>query len=115
MPRVATAPELEAAIRDFVERLRHGIRVEAVLLYGSYANGHPHDWSDIDVAVISSDFEGVRMPQRLKTLARLMGGADPRLMSLAFSSSEYRRLPPASFLREIVRTGRVVYEAPSEE
>ena len=23
-----------------------------VMMFGSYANGHPHEWSDIDVAVI---------------------------------------------------------------
>jgi predicted nucleotidyltransferase len=115
MPRVATTSELDDVIRDFVDRLRHEIRVEAVLLYGSYAYGHPHEWSDIDVAVISPDFEGVRMPQRLKTVARLMAGADPRLMALAFSSSEYHHPPAASFLPEILRTGKVLHQAPSEK
>lgn len=25
-------------------------------LYGSYAKGNPHEWSDIDIAIISPDF-----------------------------------------------------------
>ena len=49
---VANPIELDTAITDFVRRLLTNIRVEAVVLYGSYVHGDPHHWSDIDVAVI---------------------------------------------------------------
>jgi predicted nucleotidyltransferase len=113
MRGIAAPAELETIIETLVERLRREIRVEAVVLFGSYVKGKPDEWSDIDVAVISPDFEGVRMSRRQDTLARLMAGTDPRVEALGHSSSEYRDPPPASFLREILRTGKVVYEADS--
>lgn len=108
---VATATELSTAIDRFIADLQGGIRVEAVILYGSYIHGSPHDWSDIDLAVISPDFEGVRMPKRQETLADLMASSDWRLSPIGYSSSEYHNLQLQPFLHEIIRTGKVVYQA----
>jgi len=33
-----------------------GIRVDQIVLFGSYAKGDANEWSDIDIAVISPDF-----------------------------------------------------------
>lgn len=33
-----------------------GVAVDKMLLFGSHAKGNSHEWSDIDVAVISPDF-----------------------------------------------------------
>ena len=109
---VTTATELNEAISDFVERLEKGIRVEAVILYGSYANGEPHEWSDIDLAVISPDFEGMPMNERQSRISRLTYERVTRIEPIGYPSSEYHNPGPHSFLREIIRTGRVVYEAP---
>ncbi|MGA2297181.1 MAG: nucleotidyltransferase domain-containing protein [FCB group bacterium] len=46
-------------IKKFVERARKdNIRITEALLFGSYAKGTNNEWSDIDVAVVSPDFEG---------------------------------------------------------
>ena len=36
------------------------IRIERAILFGSYAKGTAGQWSDIDVALVSSDFSGSR-------------------------------------------------------
>ncbi len=110
MRAIASAVELEQVISEFVDGLRQRIQVEAVVLYGSYVTGIPHEWSDIDIAVVSSDFEGMSLPQRQKKLSRLRFGCDRRISPIGFPSSEYHSPGPHSFLREIIRTGRVVYE-----
>lgn len=47
------------AIRKFVEGLEErGIRVEHVYLYGSYARGTWLKTSDVDLIIVSRDFEG---------------------------------------------------------
>ena len=84
------------------------------MLYGSYATGHPHEWSDMDVAVISPDFEDVPMWRRQEMIAELSLERDRRLTPIGYPSSEYHNPGRHSFLREIIRTGRVVYEAPAE-
>ncbi len=109
---VATAVELENAISDFIRRLQEGIRVEAVVLYGSYAHGTAREWSDIDLAVISPDFEGVAMWQRQETIAHFTVHRYRGISPIGYPSSEYHNPGPHSFLREIIRTGRVVYQAP---
>lgn len=108
---VATTTELETAISNFIKALNKGIAVEAVILYGSYAHGQPRQWSDIDVAVVSRDFEGVPQWRRQEIIARLTVDRDRRLAPIGYSSSEYHNPSPHSFLREIIRTGRVVYRA----
>ncbi len=110
---VATATEIDAAIEDLISRLKQDIRLEAILLFGSYANGVPHEWSDVDIAVISPDFEGLRMPERQKVIAAASRGRNSSLAPLGYPSSEYHDPGPHSFVREIIRTGRVVYGAAS--
>lgn len=107
---VATEAELENAIRDFRERLEKGIRVEAIVLFGSYAHGAAHEWSDVDLAVISPDFEGVPINRRQEKIADLTHRRAPNLSPIGYPSSEYHNPGRHSFLREIIRTGRVVYE-----
>jgi predicted nucleotidyltransferase len=109
---VASTTELRTSISDFARLLERGIRVEAIVLYGSYANGTPREWSDIDVAVVSPDFEGVPLWRRQEIIASLTLERDRRLAPIGYSSSEYHNPGPHSFLREIIRTGRAVYQAP---
>jgi hypothetical protein len=48
-------------IRNYISRLnQNNILVEKVFLLGSYIKGTPRDNSDIDIAVISTAFEGNR-------------------------------------------------------
>ena len=109
---VASQAELATKIDDFVRRLRSTIRVEVVILYGSYANGRAGEWSDIDLAVISPDFEGLSTWDRQERIARASVGRAYRLSPIGYPSSEYHNPDRHSFLREIIRTGKVVYQAP---
>jgi uncharacterized protein len=106
---VATEAELEQKISDFIERLERAIRVEAVILFGSYAHGTPHKWSDIDLAVISPNFEGLPINRRQEVITENSRGRAFGLAPIGYPSSAYHNPAPHSFLREIIRTGRVVY------
>ncbi|TAL69965.1 MAG: nucleotidyltransferase domain-containing protein [Bacteroidetes bacterium] len=49
-------------IKKFIERaLEDNIHISQAVLFGSYARGTNNEWSDIDVAVVSDDFEGIRI------------------------------------------------------
>jgi predicted nucleotidyltransferase len=37
------------------------INISKIILFGSYAKGTSNEWSDIDIAVVSEDFEGIRL------------------------------------------------------
>ena len=108
---VATATDLDKIISRFITLLSKAAQVEAVILYGSYVNGSPDEWSDIDIAVISPDFEGLAMWERQRIISHATVERDASLAPIGYSSSEYHSPGPHSFLREIIRTGRVVYGA----
>ena len=51
---------------------REGYRVEAVYLFGSYARGDYLQSSDVDLAVISDQFQGVPFLRRLDIVNRIV-------------------------------------------
>jgi uncharacterized protein len=112
---VATAVDLERSISRFIEMLSGVIRIEAVVLYGSYASGMATEDSDIDLAVISPDFEGVPLWRRQEIIAGHTLDRDRRLAPIGYPSSEYHNPGRHSFLREIMKTGRVVYPRSAED
>jgi len=111
MRATATDAELERVVASFVDRIAREIRVDSVLLFGSYAAGRAGPWSDLDVAVISADFEDVPVYRRQEMLATAAIGTDPRITPIGYSLSELRSLVGPALLREIKSTGRVIYRA----
>ena len=105
---VATDVEIAGIIRSLVERLEAHVRVKTLILFGSYATDGPKDWSDIDLAVVSPDFTGVPLWRRQQLLAHYLRDADVRLSPIGYSPDELES--PPLFLREIIRTGKVVYQ-----
>jgi predicted nucleotidyltransferase len=52
---LSDSPEL--LIRRYTRVLREaGIPVEQIIMFGSFAKGHPHPWSDLDICVVSRSF-----------------------------------------------------------
>jgi predicted nucleotidyltransferase len=107
---VTTAAELNEAIAKFVALLEKGIRIEAIVLFGSHARGTAHEDSDIDLAVISPDFEGLPINKRQEIIADLSVRRPRDLSPIGYPSSAYHNPGRHSFLGEIIRTGRVVYQ-----
>jgi hypothetical protein len=105
-----TEAELRRIIKEYVQALEDEIRVSRVILYGSYAHGHPDEWSDVDIAVISPDFDSLDQWERQGLLGRKRLGCDLALEALGYSSEEYENAHHLTFLGEIKRMGKVVYE-----
>lgn len=56
---------VETVVKYFNERLIfHGISPKKIILFGSSASGNLYKGSDIDVAVVSDDFENVDLFER---------------------------------------------------
>lgn len=112
---VSAAETIQGIIVDFVHRLEEhaGIQVQAVILYGSYAQGCSHENSDIDLAIISDGFQDRTPLERIDMMVPVLARCDARLEPLAFTLEEYHSATRLDFLGEIKRTGRVVYDAAS--
>ena len=47
------------SIKKYVEKISKYYNIEAIVLFGSYAKGMENENSDIDIAIISSDFNDI--------------------------------------------------------
>ncbi len=68
---------------------RQGLRILTAYLYGSYAVGNPHQDSDIDVAIVSSDFSEAHIDDwvRLNVPASHI---DARMEVMGFSPEQFQ-------------------------
>jgi predicted nucleotidyltransferase len=57
-------------MRGYTRSLSREIRVQRVILSGSWAQGYYLDDSDIELIVLSNDFEGVPFEDRLAVLQK---------------------------------------------
>ena len=93
-------------IAQYAKLLLDHIRVDKVILFGSFARGQQHSDSDIDVAVISSDFSGNRLEDQLQ-LMRLRRQIDLRIEPISFLPQNF--IPTDPLAKEIMDTGYLIY------
>jgi len=81
------------------------IEVKQVILYGSYARGDFRRDSDIDLVVVSDNFKGKNLRERLE----ILGIAAVRIMkpieAYGVTSREMKSTSAAGFLREAISSG----------
>ncbi|OGL45540.1 MAG: hypothetical protein A2149_06810 [Candidatus Schekmanbacteria bacterium RBG_16_38_11] len=83
--------EIEQIISKFVNAvILKGIHIEKVILYGSFASNRAHKDSDIDIAIISSDFGKDRYEEG-KKLLQIAWRVDPRLAPIPISLESYKK------------------------
>ncbi len=101
---VKTEREIKAIIEGYTEELKKlGIRAQRVILYGSYAGGHPREDSDIDLIVISEDFKNINLRERLETLGLAAGRVFEPIEALGYTEEEVKDTK-GTFLEEILPT-----------
>ena len=101
---VAGQDIVKQRVLSFYESTRKALPVRKVLLYGSWAKGHPRTDSDIDVAVVIDDKDH---SHRVDIGAKLFHYAfpiDPRIEPRCVFWDEYQHPEPCSILEEIIRT-----------
>ncbi len=78
-------------IEQFVNALgKEGIKVDKVILYGSYTLERQRKYSDIDVAIVSRDFGKDPVEEGMQ-LFRIAGGIDPRIEPVPISLESYEK------------------------
>jgi predicted nucleotidyltransferase len=98
--------KLNKIIEGFISKLEDEIPVEEVILFGSYAHGNAKDYSDIDLAIISSWFQDKKHIENMQYLSRLAAKYNSLIEALPFTAEEYRSLDKRTFLASIVKYGR---------
>ncbi|MBI5416484.1 nucleotidyltransferase domain-containing protein [Candidatus Poribacteria bacterium] len=100
---------VDAKIINIVQKfisvlIGNGINVEKVVLYGSYASGNIRTDSDLDIAVISSDFGKDRFEEG-KMLLKIAWRIDPRIEPIPISTKSYENDTWIPLIHEIKQKG----------
>ena len=97
--------EIIADFRKALEAER--IRPQKIILYGSYATGQYRQDSDIDLVVISDDFENRSYWERIDILSAAIYRVFKPIEAVAMTSAEWQT--GDSFIIDYARHGEVVY------
>lgn len=90
------------SIRKYIEKISKHYKTEAIILFGSYAKGTENQDSDIDIAVISSDFKDI-----IDDGANLIGYTwkiDTRIEPHPITTEDYENVA-TPFVQEVINTG----------
>ncbi|HOO33986.1 MAG TPA: nucleotidyltransferase domain-containing protein [Thermotogota bacterium] len=98
---------IEENIRKYIVELKKHITIKMVILFGSWVNGNPDEYSDIDLAVFSPDF-GKHKLKELQFLSKLAWGIDESIEAIPFSDKQLSDTNPTSFCANIIKTGEIV-------
>ena len=115
MARKKNYLNLKKKINYYISSLTKAINVDKIILFGSYANGTAHEFSDIDIALISPDldpkkptfFHNIEIAKKAKLY-------DGDLQLFAFPKKRFDKEEgvQGSFIHEIKKTGKVIYQKP---
>ena len=95
--------EVMNIINKYIRELeKNNVHIRRAVLFGSHAAGSSVEWSDIDIALVSEAFEGIRMRDRNK-IRRITLAVSSDLSPLPFRPEDFT--PENPFVREILETG----------
>ena len=95
-----------------VERIKNGYAPEKIILYGSFAYGHPDRNSDIDLLIIKDTSERpIDRRVRVRRIADIKDSSYPAFSPIVLTTRELnRRLQIGDqFVEEIISKGKVLY------
>jgi len=95
--------KINLIIEKYFSSLRdNNISVKDAYLFGSYAKGQNNELSDIDIAIISDSFEGIRIKDKDK-IRKITLSVSSSLEILPFNPKDFSLENPLA--REIIETG----------
>lgn len=91
------------SVKDYIDLLnQNGLKISRAFLFGSYVNGSYTELSDIDLAIVSEQFEGIRFHDRNR-IRKYKFLVNPDIEPMPFKKELFTKDDP--FVREILETG----------
>lgn len=98
------------SISRTIKYLQDQISITEVILFGSYASGTPHKHSDIDIAVVSPDFENKDLCFKAEISSKANINASIDVDIHPFTDKALKNARPANFMGHILQTGTVIFK-----
>lgn len=107
---MATEEDIRRVTRDYVRRLGQRVRVQRAILTGSWARGTYLEDSDVDMIVVSDDFEDMSLAERLVFLQKHWKAKIP-LEAFGYTMSEFRTVRRiSSYVKDGARHGITIFQ-----
>lgn len=94
---------IQRIILDYIDTMSQKIPIDKVILFGSYAKGNAHEYSDIDLAIFSDYFKDMNRVDGIYFLLLDAIDYDIDLEPQPFTMDDYRQ--PVGIVEDIVNTG----------
>ena len=106
---------IKQKLKKYVRVLTRAVNVDKMILFGSYAKGKAHEFSDIDIALVSPELSP-KKPTFVHNIEikKRANFYDPDLQLFAFPRIVFEKEEgvQGDFIREIKKTGKVIYQRP---
>lgn len=93
--------QIQNSLKIFSDRVKRKYQPQQIFLFGSYARGKASEHSDVDLVVISKQFEKIPEEQRFDELYKLTDGLYPDFHVYGFTPREFDLASPLTSLFEI--------------
>ena len=97
--------EIISSFRNAIES--RGIKVDKLILFGSYSTGQYRQDSDIDIVVISRDFQNKSYWERIDILSDAIYALFEPIEATAFTPDEWKNRE--SIIADFAQNGEIVY------
>lgn len=101
--------QLHSTLLNIVHKLKRDYQPEQIIVFGSAATGHIHEWSDLDVMIVKETQKPFL--QRMRDVA-ILCDAPISVDYLVYTPTEVAQMTAAGnpFIKNILHSGQVVYE-----
>jgi predicted nucleotidyltransferase len=89
-------------LEQYLRKVQKKYKLKAAYLFGSQVSGKAHEWSDIDILLISPDFSGNRIDTRVELMG-LTRDIDDRIEPHPMTPDEFELSNPLA--AEVMKTG----------
>lgn len=102
----------KAIIRTVQKYLRYvkeqGIPVSYGVLFGSYAKGNAHEWSDVDLLVVSPKYDRKRTTEDHEDLWMYAARTDSRIEPIPVGEKQYKKDDSSVIIEIARREGQII-------
>lgn len=105
-----TGVSIEQIVKEVANFLSQYVKVDRLILYGSYSDGKSREDSDFDIAVISEDFENMSLLEKIELFSTAAVAIDSRIELKGFSKRDFLHPENSLFLKMIKNRGKIVYQ-----
>lgn len=101
--------ETEVKIEKYIETIRKQLDIELIVIFGSYLTGRFSDESDIDLLIVASEFSRMSKLEAFKILSKPIWDLKLNVDPIPAAPEDVKDYNRASFIHEIMNTGRVLF------